>query len=99
MRAEQQAALERLIHVARNDTGQSRRSASFLLAWWNATTCGGFDLTDFWAVDAEIREDMLMVVQMAADLHCYPDEFGYRDAFEALVEQWRPHLIQNLAPD
>ena len=36
----QQAALERLIYVARADTGQSRRVASFLLAWWNAAEIG-----------------------------------------------------------
>ena len=97
MIVEQQAALERLICVAQNDTGQSRKAANFLLAWWNAKTCGGFDLTDLWTVDEAIREDMLMVVQMVADLHCYPDAAGYRHAFEALIEQWRPQLILELA--
>ena len=33
---EHAAALERLIGVAQSDTGQSRRAADFLLAWWNA---------------------------------------------------------------
>ena len=42
----QAAALERLIDIAQRDTGQSRRVADFLLAWWNAGECGGFDLTD-----------------------------------------------------
>jgi hypothetical protein len=48
---EQRAALERLIRIANRDTGQSRRVASFLLAWWNAEECGGFDLTDLWGID------------------------------------------------
>jgi hypothetical protein len=39
----QQAALERLIKIARRGTGQSRMTAEFLLSWWNATHCGGFD--------------------------------------------------------
>ena len=45
----QRTALERLIRVAQSDTGQSRIVANFLLAWWNAAECGGFDLTDVWA--------------------------------------------------
>ena len=47
-------ALERLIDIARGDTGQSRKVANFLLAWWNAEECGGFDLTDVWGVDKSI---------------------------------------------
>ena len=35
---EQAAALERLIAIAHSDTGQSRRVADFLLAWWNAAS-------------------------------------------------------------
>ncbi|WP_456304106.1 DUF7673 family protein, partial [Acetobacter pasteurianus] len=41
----QRAALARLIKIAKGDTGQSRRVADFLLAWWNAGSCGSFDLT------------------------------------------------------
>jgi len=40
------AALDRLIQIAKGGTGQSRKVANFLLAWWNAEACGGFDLTD-----------------------------------------------------
>ena len=43
-------ALRRLVAIAKKDHGQSRRVANFLLAWWNPNTCGGFDLTDLWAV-------------------------------------------------
>jgi hypothetical protein len=38
------AALDRLLAIAQADTGQSRRVANFLLAWWNAGECGGFHL-------------------------------------------------------
>lgn len=44
----QKAALERLIRIAQGDTGQSRMTAEFLLSWWNAANCGGFDLTTMW---------------------------------------------------
>lgn len=46
MSPQEQAALERLIKIAQGDTGQSRRVADFLLAWWNAGDCGSFDLTN-----------------------------------------------------
>jgi hypothetical protein len=39
-------ALERLLRIARGDTGQSRRVANFLLAWHNAEENGGWDPVD-----------------------------------------------------
>ena len=39
-------ALEKLLNVAHEDSGQGRRVATCLLAWWNAEVHGGFDLTD-----------------------------------------------------
>src|SRR5438046_5003885 len=58
---ELKACIERLLDVAESDTGQSRRVANFLLAWWNAGECGGFDFTDLWNVDMEIAEDMVRI--------------------------------------
>lgn len=78
-------ALERLIAIARTDTGQARRVADFLLAWWNAGSCGGFDLTNLWAVDRAIADDMATVVRIVARLHSYPDTLGYKADFEAIV--------------
>ncbi len=45
MKSDEKAAFHRLVAIAQRDTGQSRRVADFLLAWWNAGECGGFDLT------------------------------------------------------
>ena len=42
----QRQALERLIAIAKHDTGQCRRVADFLLSWWNSETCGGWAVTD-----------------------------------------------------
>jgi hypothetical protein len=53
------SALRRLFSIALRDTGQSRRVANFLLAWYNAEENGGWDPVDLWSVDAEIAEDML----------------------------------------
>jgi hypothetical protein len=88
------AALERLIEIAQRDTGQSRIVANFLLAWWNAQECGGFDLTDVWAVDTESALDMLRVFALMAQRHQYPDTMGYRKQFEAIVRAWRPAAVQ-----
>ena len=83
------AALERLICVAQGDTGQSRKVANFLLAWWNAGECGGFDLTDVWDVDTAIAVDMLRVFALLAACRQYPDALGYGKQFKALVRAWR----------
>lgn len=87
---DERAAIERLLVIAERDTGQSRRVANFLLAWWNAGRDGGFDLTDLWAVDAGIARDMVTVFCMVARVHSWPDTLGYGARFEPLVAAWRP---------
>ena len=52
-------ALEKLLNIAHEDTGQGRRAANFILAWWSADVHGGFDLTDLANVDRNIAEDMV----------------------------------------
>lgn len=86
------AALERLIAVARGNTGQSRRVADYLLAWWNAGSCGSFDLTTTWGVDTAIAQDMTTVFGLIARIAAYPDTLGYEADFKAIVRAWRPEL-------
>jgi len=86
-------ALERLIAHAKRDTGQSRRVADFLLAWWNCGRCGGFDLTNLWNVDAAISNDMAVVFGLIARVHAYPDSLGYEADFQAIIQSWRPELL------
>jgi hypothetical protein len=90
-------ALQRLLRIARSDTGQSKRVADFLLAWWNAQNCGGWDPTDLWSVDHEIAEDMLMVLRMIAEVRQYPDSLGLAPQFEELIRNWRPRLLSEQA--
>ena len=85
-------ALERLIDIAHGNTGQSGKVANFLLAWWNAEECGGFDLTDLWGVDASIAADIVAVFALMAECREYPDTLGYGKQFEAIVRAWRPGL-------
>jgi hypothetical protein len=81
------AAMERLLRVAYSDTGQSKRVADFLLAWWNARENGGFDLTDLWSLDTTLRVDVVRVFAFVAGHQLYPDALGYDLA--PLVRQWR----------
>ena len=92
MTTDQKAALERLIAIAQSDTGQARRVADFLLAWWNAGECGGFDLTNLWGVDASIAEDMVIVFGYVARANAYPDALGFNAQFQSIVRGWRPEL-------
>ena len=94
IRPEERAAIERLLKVAQGNTGQSRKVADFLLAWWNTGSCGGWDPTDLWAVDVDLARSMLIVLVLVARVRQYPDHYGYRPQFEALVAQWRPHLLE-----
>lgn len=93
---EELAALERLIRIAQGNTGQSRSVANFLLAWWNAGTCGGFDLTTLWGLDTAICTDMRTVFGMLTRICAYPDsiDLDYKDAFMAIIAQWRPELLE-----
>jgi hypothetical protein len=94
MDTETTAAIERLLKIAGSDTGQSRRVADFLLAWWNAETCGGFDLTDAWGCDDVIVQDMVRIFAYAVSHRHYPDTLGFGPRFEQIVRQWRPELVQ-----
>jgi len=85
-------AFERLLNVAHSDTGQSRRVASFLLAWWNAEVLGGFDMADLFGVDSTIAADMATVFTWLAaqDDATYPTE--YRVEIEQVIAEWRPDV-------
>lgn len=84
-------ALEKLLNVAHQDTGQGRRVANFILAW-NAEVHGGFDLTDLANVDREVADDMVTVFTFLAreDGLIYPD--AYRPEIIQIIRRWRPHV-------
>lgn len=92
MDAKTKAALERLLKVAAGDTGQSRRVADFLLAWWNAGSCGGFDMTTLWGLDTDLARDCTQVFAFVAVNSHYPDSLGYSPQFERVIRAWRPEL-------
>jgi len=58
--------------------------AASLLAWWNAKSCRGFDLTDLSPVGA-IARDMLATAAFIATHRDYPAAYGLGPQFEQLV--------------
>ncbi len=86
---DEHAALMRLLAIAETDTGQARRVADFLLAWWNPIANGAFDFIDLWSVDTQIEQDILLLLNAAVRLREYPDTLGYSAEFERLVSDWR----------
>ena len=76
-----------LLEVAERDTGQSVRVRNFLLAWWNAEECGGFDLTDLWKLDMEIVEAMQRILFVLPSYQFYPDRLGYGARFERMARE------------
>lgn len=85
-------ALKRLFDIAHGNSGQCRKVAAFLLGLYNGQRFP-FDLTDCRAVDAEIFDDMLLVLRMdsrlRAEVHTYFPNGGER--FEALADDWNLH--------
>lgn len=88
------AALRRLIEHAKRGTGQSRRVADFLLAWWNPGQCGGFDFTTMWGCDEDIVNDMIILFTFIGHNNRYPDTLGFEADFVTIVREWRPELMK-----
>lgn len=81
-------AIDLLMDCAEGDTGQSRRCRAFLLAWWNAASFGGFDLTEAWGLDDTLAHACAVVFGLVTRWHYYPTALpGDRSArFRALAE-------------
>ena len=90
-----EAALDRLIQIAGSDTGQARRVANFLLAWWNGPDLGDFPIADIFGLDAALGHDIATLIGFLAGQPAavYPDAFGRREDLTALVARWRPDVL------
>lgn len=87
------AAFDRLLSVAQGDTGQSRKCANFLLAWFNAGSNGGFDPTDMWGLDRDLADAVVVVFGLIARWQNYPTSLpGDRgEKVRELWAMWRGH--------
>jgi len=84
-------ALDRLILEAKTPTGEGGRVADFLLAWWNADTCGGFNPIKAWSCEDNVVEDIVTIFSyIVRNQRRFPDYLGYGEKFESLMRQWRP---------
>ena len=86
------AAFERLLDLARSDTGQARIAANFVLAWWNAGSLGAFDIAELFSVDRYVAVDIAKVFTHIAGLNVaeYPTE--YRAEIEGIIRTWRSDI-------
>lgn len=89
--AEAKEALDRLVEIARSDTGQARKVADFLLSWWNADEQGGFDIADLFSLDRAIANDIAVVFAYLGQQSSavYADAFGHRESIADLIHLWR----------
>jgi hypothetical protein len=90
-KAATERALDRLIEIARSDTGQARRVANFLLAWWNGDDCGHFPIADLFGVDPTIATHITTIVGFLGQHEgaIYPDAFDRKAEMIDLVQRWR----------
>lgn len=90
-KAAAQKALDRLIELASSDTGQARRVANFLLAWWNGEDCGHFPIADLFGLDCTIATHITTIIGFLGQHEgaIYPDTFGRKHELIELVDRWR----------
>ena len=79
-------ALQRLVPISLNDTGQSQVVARFLLGLWNGRAYP-FDLTELRGLDAELYADCLAVLQL--DRLCEREVHEYIKGGWAVWDQLR----------
>ena len=86
-----EAALRRLIDIAKSDNNEASLVADFLLAWWNAGKCGGFDFTHFWKMQDSTLQDIFGVMILIATAHEHADilDPGLDADFHEVAWLWR----------
>ena len=89
------SAVRRLLAIAQSDTGQSRRVADFLLAWWNGDELGHFPIEHLWNVDQAISQDMVTILAYLSKQPCavYASALGIDAEMRGLVESCRPEVL------
>ena len=86
-------ALDRLIEIARSDTGQARRVANFLMAWWNGPELGHFEIADMFGLDIDVANDITSVIGFLGQNDrgaVYIDGLGFAEEMQDVIALWRP---------
>ncbi|MGX0587084.1 hypothetical protein ACUXPF_003685, partial [Sphingomonas sanguinis] len=87
------AALTRMIPLAMSDTGQARRVANFLMAWWNGPDLGHFEIADLFGLDIAIANDITSVIGFLGQNDrgaVYIDSLGFGEEMQDIIALWRP---------
>ena len=90
-------ALTRLIPIAMSDTGQARRVANFLMAWWNGPDLGHFEIADLFGLDIAIANDITSVIGFLGQNDrgaVYIDSLGFAEEMQDIIALWRPSLAR-----
>ena len=88
--AEQQA-IDLLLETATSHRPDARQAANFLLAWWHAHSCGGFDLQDLRQLGPRSGEQIVEILDLIWDVECGPEHLGRSQDFKDLIAKWRAH--------
>lgn len=91
------AALTRLIPLAMSDTGQARRVANFLMAWWNGPDLGHFEIADLFGLDVAVANDITSVIGFLGQNDrgaVYIDSLGFGEEMQDIIALWRPSLTR-----
>lgn len=85
------AALTRLIPIAMSDSGQSRRVANFLMAWWNGPELGHFEIADLFGLDVAVANDIATIVGYLGQRPgaIYIDALGFAEEMQDIIALWR----------
>jgi ParB family chromosome partitioning protein len=83
-------ALSRLFEQANQNTKQARCVAHLLLAWYDASTFGGWDPVGMWDVDDVTGSDMIAVLELIKESHAYIDELGFDREIQLVWQRWMP---------
>ncbi len=86
------AALERLIRVARSDTGQSMTCRQLLMSLYNGRAWP-FPLTELRGLDYNLQDDALTVIRADASM-AWPNEVHVVSGERELFEQWRQEFAE-----
>lgn len=86
------AALTRLIPLAMSDTGQAKRVANFLMAWWNGPDLGHFEIADMFGLDVDVANDITTVIGFLGQNDrgaVYIDSLGFAEEMQDVIARWR----------
>lgn len=85
-------ALTRLIPIAMSNTGQARRVADFLMAWWNGPELGHFQIADLFGLDLGTANDITTIIGFLGQNDrgaVYIDSLGFAEEMQDIIALWR----------